>query len=756
MPDSAAEPLELALAGLTAPVETVRDVWGVPHLRAANEADLFLANGWAHARDRLWQMDAARRRAVGRFAEWVGPSAAALDALSRKLDVEGVSRRDYAALGGRARAMCDRYAEGVNAFIADADAFGGLPEEYALLGEAPEAWEPWHCVAVMRQRGLLMGSVWFKLWRAAALKTVGAEGVRLLRYDDGGTERFVTPQDAQADRWVAALADLAPAIEALAGLAASDAAVAGSNNWAVDGRHAAGGAPMLAGDPHRAFEIPGMYVQMHLACPEFDALGFGVPGVPAFPHFGHNPKVAWCVTHAFADIHDLYVERFDGLKVATADGWAEAAVRDEVVKVRGGADMPVRCVTTPHGPVIVGAPEDGSAIALRSVQLEPVDRALDCLIPMMEAGSVPEFYEATRGWGVIDHNLVAGDVDGRIGVSIRAVIPERGRENGWLPVPGWTGAHEWRGMIPFERMPREIDPPAGRIVTANNRPVPDDWPDYVCTDCHPTTRADRIHERLGRLTGIEVDDMVDILRDRRSARALEIRDRMLGVRVGPAAARLQDAMRGWDGRMDVGLLAPSAYFLARQEMTRIFARVSGLAGAAGDPCASVAPGIPPVNQLWWTLPNLLRAGDESLLRGATWDQVIAEALETASAAGPLVPWGELHRPVFVHPLAHLAPGRDLAPSSEPSGGDGDCICAVGAYPSGGPAATYGPIARYVFDLSDWDNCRWVVFHGASGRPGDPHYSDQNALWARGELAPAPYSPAAVAAHAASTLRLSPA
>lgn len=748
----ASEDLVLSIPGLTGPVRVVRDHWGIPHVRADSEADAFLVNGWIHAQDRLWQMDAARRRAVGRFAEWAGPSAAPLDVLSRKLGVEAASRRDHAALSARAAAMCERYAEGVNAFIAAGD----LPEEYALLGETPEPWEPWHCVAVMRQRGLLMGSVWFKLWRAAALGAVGPEGVNLLRYDDGGTERFVTPQDRQGERWLATLEDLAPALSALSEMAGADATAGGSNNWAVDGRHTASGKPMIAGDPHRAFEIPGMYTQLHLACPEFDCLGFSVPGVPAFPHFGHTQRVAWCVTHAFADIHDLYVERFDGLRYATPEGPAEATVTEETIHVRGADPIPVRCITTRHGPLIVGEPEDGHAIALRSVQLEPTDHALDCLIPMMEARTTPEFYEATRGWGVIDHNLVAGDVDGAVGVSIRAMVPRRDRVNGWLPVPGWTGAHEWAGMIPFEDMPREISPASGRVVTANNRPVPDDWPDYVCTDCHPTTRADRIVERLDRLSGIEADDMVDILRDTRSARALEIRDRILAAPASDAAKPLQDALRGWDGRMDMGLLAPSVYFVVRQEMTRIFARRSGLADAASHPFAQVPPGIPPVNQLWWTLPNLLRANDESLLRGAGWDDLIAEALETVAAAGPLKPWGALHRPVFAHPLAHLFPDQKLAPTSDPTGGDGDCVCAVGAYPSGGPAASYGPVARYVWDLSDWDNCRWVVFHGASGRPGDPHYSDQNALWARGELAPAPYSAAAVEANAASALHLRPA
>ena len=730
----------------------------MPHVRATTADDAFFLNGYVHAHDRLWQMDAARRRATGRFAEWAGPDALAADGLARRLDVAGASRRGAAALGQRTTAMLERYSAGVNAWAAQ----GRLPPEYDLLDASFEPWEPWHCVAVMRQRGLLMGSLWFKLWRAAALPLVGEELVSLLRYDDGGTDRFVVPQGAHGRRWRAALSDLQPALEGLAALAAPDAAVAGSNNWAVGGRHTASGHPLVAGDPHRAFEIPGMYAQLHLTCDAFDALGLSVPGVPALPHFGHSDHVAWCVTHAFADIHDLYVERFDPAdpeRVATKDGWARVTRREEVVSVRGGADVVVRCAATGHGPIIVGLPEDGHAIALRSVQLDATDRSLDCLLPMLEASDLPAFYEATRAWGVIDHSLVAADTGGRIGVSVRARVPRRDRLNGWLPVPGWTGAHEWQAMIPFEEMPREIDPPGGRIVTANNRLVPEDWPDYLCTDCHPSTRAGRIAAQLEALPIADVEDMAELLRDTDSAPARQIAARMAAVPTTHLAAQeMQRLLRAWDGRMDPDQQAPSAYFLIRQEATRILARRSGLVAAETAPAARVAPGIPAVNQLWWLLPGLLRADDARLLDGASWEDVLTEALERVAEAGEMPPWGDLHCPRFAHPLEALFPAAEptLAPTSERVGGDGDCVCATGAYPSSGASATYGPVARYVFDLGDWDQSRWVVFHGTSGIPGDAHYSDQNTIWARGRLVSAPFTEAAVMAQAASITRLVPA
>jgi len=755
--DGAAAGDTLALTGLTAPARLTRDSWGIPHVAAESTSDAFFLNGWVHASDRMWQMEAALRRAIGTYAEWSGPSALSADRLARQLGVEAASRRDYNALSPAGKAMCERYSDGVNAFI---DAGGGS-QEYDLLGATPARWEPWFCVAVMRQRGILMGSIWFKLWRAAALSVAGPEAVPLLRYDDNGPERFVTPQGPTGDRLAADLAALQPAIEALTGFGAEDATVAGSNNWAVSGSRTASGKPLVAGDPHRVFEIPGMYTQFHMACPEFNAIGFSVPGVPAFPHFCHTEHVAWCVTHAFADIHDLYVEEFSdgGRTYATEDGPAEAATREETIRVRGGEPVTITVTETRHGPVICGDPASGRAIALKSVQLFDVDRSLDCLEPMMRAPDIHAFHSACEGWGVIDHNVVGADTAGRIGVIVRAVVPERDAVNGWLPMPGAAGAHEWRGMIPFERMPREVDPEGGIIVTANNRVVPEGHPDYILTDCHPTTRANRVAERLETLRKARPGDMLDILRDVDSAPAREICARILKVAPqGPDEAALLDLLRPWDGRMEVGLTAPTAYMRIRQEMTEILTRLSGLSATATHPATQPAPGISALTQLWWALPTLLRTDDTTLTGGRSWDEIIAEAVAAVAQAAPSAPWGEAHRPVFTHPLAHLFPDASAtaAPASFPIGGDGDCVCAVGVYPGNGTRAIYGSVARYVFDLADWDNSRWVVFHGSSGHPGDPHYSDQNPLWANGDMVPMAWSEAAVAAHAAGVVTLTPA
>jgi penicillin amidase len=751
----------LSLPGLAADVTVLRDAFGIPHIRASGTADAWFALGAVHAQDRLFQMELTRRRALGRAAEWLGAAAAESDILVRRLGMEAACRRDYAALSDEARAMLDSYAAGVNAFIASG---APHPVEYALLATTPEPWEGWHSIAVMRRLGLLMGSVWFKLWRAVALPVVGAEQAMKLRYDDAGRDLLCIPPGVEADRWLADLTALAPAVaallEALAPDQAGDETGGGSNNWAVGPAQSATGRPVLAGDPHRVFEIPNMYAQHHLACDGFDMIGLTVPGVPGFPHFAQNGSVAYCVTHAFMDIHDLFLERVDEAagKVRFADGWEPLSRRTDSIAIRGGESRSFEILESRHGPLIAGG--NGFALALRSVQFAETDTSFDCLPRMTRAKTVAELFEATRGWGLIDHNLVAGDIKGGIGHLVRARVPRRPRDNGWLPVPGWTGEHEWQGWIAHEDMPVVIDPPGGIIVTANNRVVADDHPDYLSTDCHPPYRAQRIAARIAELSPFGPGDAEAIHTDTLSANALLFRDRLAGLPAPaePAAAALRQRLLDWDGRMQAGATEPTDYVALRRALTAILAQRSRLSGLGAHPWAAVPPGIAPQNQLWWALPSLLRQDDAGMLDGWNWDQALSAALAEVTKAGAAPqPWGTAHQPRFSHPLSPLFPEAAalLDPPSLPIGGDNDTVLANGLLCASGPAATYGALSRYVFDVGNWDGSRWVVFHGASGRPGSPHYADQQPVWSAGQLVPMQYDWKGIEAAAGHAQRLTP-
>ena len=743
----------LHVPGLQAPVTVLRDPQGVPHIRAATEHDAWFAQGFVHAQDRLFQMELNRRRALGRAAEWLGEPAFAADALARRLGVQAASRRDFEALGAEARHMCERYAAGINAFIASP---APLAVEYTLLGATPEPWEGWHSIAVMRRLGLLMGSVWFKLWRAAALPVAGA-ATTALRYDDGGQDALILPQGRDSLRWRAGLEFLAPAVTALLDAAEADATGGGSNNWAVGAARSSTGRPFLAGDPHRAFELPNMYAQGHLACDAFDVIGLTVPGVPGFPHFAHNGAVAWCVTHTFADIHDVYLERFEAGRVLFQDGWETPEHRRETIAIRDAAPRQIDVTVTRHGPIIAGDPASGHALALKSVQFFETDLSFDCLPRLLRARTVADLFEATRGWGLIDHNLVAADTEDNTGFLLRARVPRRGRENGWLPMPGWTGEHEWDGWIAHEAMPQVINPEAGIIVTANNRVVADDHPDYICTDCHPPYRAARIAALLqdGAYRAPEAAGAIHA--DTASAPAATFQAALaeIGFSPGPGAD-LRNEILAWDGRMDAGATTPTRYIAFRLALTRGFAAASGLGSLAGHPWLAPAPGVAPLTQLWWALPGLLRADDTRLLRGADWAGLMAAALDEA-AATPATAWGEAHKPAFSHPLATQFPAAAavLNPAALPIGGDGDTVWANGLVAPLGPRAQYGALARYAFDVGDWENSRWSVFLGASGHPGSPDYASQHAEWAACRMVPMRYGWAMLTAIAGAGQTLAP-
>jgi penicillin amidase len=728
-----------SIEGLRGNAKLWRDKWGIPHIHATNSWDVFVVLGFAHSQDRLWQMDMQRRRAVGRWAEWAGPSAVEQDRLARRMGGRQAAERDYAALGTEAREMLDAYAIGVNAFI-DKNL---LPKEYGFLGEKPEAWEPWNSIAVMRQIGFLMGSVWLKLFRAAALPAIGGEGISKLRYDDGGVDFLCIPPGAERKRADADLLALKPSIDALLGQHAPDLMGGGSNNWVLSGDQTATGRPILMGDPHRELEVPTMYTQAHIACDQFDAIGLTVPGVPGFPHVAHNDRVAWCVTHAFMDIHDLFIEKFcnDGEEALFKDRWEKTVRRTEIIKVREGADAEVEVIETRHGPVIAGDPKQGTALAIRSVQFAQADVSFDCLPKMLRAKSVRELYDSVTEWGLIDHNLVAADIDGHIGHRVRAKVPVRPRENGWLPVPGWTGEHEWRGFVPPKQMPECIDPPGGRIVTANNRIVEDGTGPYLCTDCHPPHRARRIAELLDGFEKPSIDTMSEIYVDVSSRPAHLFQSYLEGYQAKTdRARRILEDLRDWDCRLTPTSTAASVYSLLRVAVTTVVARKSGLS-ALERLHSNLMTDTGIISHLWWVIPSLLRDEDATLLGTSNWELVFDEAMEIVQVDQAARVWSALHAPTLRHPLASVFPmeAAELNQACAPVGGDNDTVFATGFSAGDGLSTKYSALARTSFDVGQWENSRWIVFQGASGNPGSTHRSDQNEFWATGQTVPMVYS-----------------
>ena len=483
---------KVSLKGLGASVEVYRDGYGIPHIKAATERDAFFAQGFVTAQDRLWHMEYDRRRGMGRWAEVVGPQALEQDKLMRRFRLEASARADYGAVSERTRKMFDAYAEGVNALIATTES---LPVEYHIAGISPEPWQPWDGLVAYKVRHILMGVFESKIWRAQAVQKLGPEKAASLipGYEPG--QLVILPPGEDYDGPLGnCLEELRDGAAALSYMAAG-----GSNSWVLSGSRTASGKPILAGDSHRALDTPNVYYQNHVTCPEFDVVGLSFPGVPGFPHFGHNAWVSWCVTHLGADYQDLYIERFksdDPEYYLYRGQWLRVETHRETIKVRGEDDVAITVPVTRHGPVISGSPEKGSGVAFKYTATEGPSDWPDSLWKMLLAQDSNQLIESMRQWVDPCNNFVIADVHGNIGYLSRGRIPVRSVANAWLPVPGWTGEHEWQGDIPFEELPVSVNPEQGYIVTANNKPVGDDYPYYISVDFTPGFRAQRVTDAL--------------------------------------------------------------------------------------------------------------------------------------------------------------------------------------------------------------------------------------------------------------------
>ncbi|MGN9892328.1 penicillin acylase family protein [Micromonospora sp. L31] len=666
-----------------------RDARGVPHLRADSADELARLQGRVAALDRAWQIEVERWRSEGRLAAHVGPDALGWDRFARRARLDDTARRCFHRLSPGTRRWVAAYAAGVNDGLAEGAA--GAPE-FAAVGVAPGRWQPWSPLGVFTVQHILFATFPNKLWHAHVAATLGPDATDLFAVEGPGGS--------------------------------------GSNAWAVPGDTATGRAPVIAGDPHRLLELPGIYQQVRLACPEFDVLGFAFPGVPGLPHFGHAGEVAWAVTNAMADYQDLYREQLrrdsDRVLVRDADGWVPARRHVERIDVRDGDPETVEVIETPRGPVIDHDRHTGEAISLRIPARVEADLGFEALLPLLRSRTVDDVADALRAWVEPVNSVLVADRSGAVYQLVAGLVPKRDERCRREPVPGWDPRYRWRGGY-AETKPVAVD---GIAVCANDR-----RPDVadLGADFAPPHRADRIRALLA-------DDVApdDVHMDTRLA-ATPLRALLHRLDPGdldPPARELRDRLTAWDGAMradstDAGAFAAWRTALARRLHEHPSLRPLRAPGAYDE---LFTPWTDPLARIGHALDGVV-AGLHRL--GVDVAPVAAAALTDVAAEGPPTPWGRRH---LLHPL-HLgvAPAVDAAVAAmraaTPLAGDTDCVLATTSVPGVSDACWRGPVARYVWDLGDRARSRWIVPFGASGRPDDPHFADQLRRWAAGELDP---------------------
>ena len=677
-------------------ITVYRDPWGIPHLRADSAHELAFAQGCNAARDRAWQIEVERHRALGTTAAFLGPDAIGWDRFARRVRLADTAKRCFARLGSETAAWVSRYADGVNAGLA---AGARQAPEFAATGLVPGRWEPWTPLAIWLTHHILFAGFPAKLWRWAVAERIGPEAVGLFATDGPGT--------------------------------------LGSNGWLIPGDRTATGAALIAGDPHRLIEEPGVYQQIRLSCPEFDVAGFAVPGVPGIPHFGHTGRVAWAITNAMSDYQDLYRERLrrraGRVEALGPDGWRPAEAHVEIIEVAGGDRIEVEVIETERGPVVLGGPDDaqdglppGEALSLRYPPRVRHDLGFDALPALLRAATVADVDRALDRWAEPVNVVLAADTAGGLLHRVAGAVPIRDPENRLWPVPAWERGYEWSGW--HAPMPRR--PVRGITVMANERGISEPFG----VEFSPRYRADRIRYLLDRPVAWSAEDMAAVHMDTHLASAGPLLDLLAGLGgLSEPAARLRDRLLAWDRRMEAASTDATAYAAVRAAVVRRLAAHPALA-RLGEPVPYpllFRPWLEPLARIGYALETLLTTDRlPGLDRDAVAELVRAAVEEVAAAGSPSVPWGEAHR---------IAPWRAL-PDPEPGdrpgvSGDHECVLCTSSVPGVTDTCARGPVARYVWDLARRENSRWVVPFGASGVPGHPHQRDQLPLWLRGELIP---------------------
>ncbi|MGY1744153.1 penicillin acylase family protein [Blastococcus sp. SYSU D00695] len=683
-----------------------RDAWGVPTVRAATLDGLAREQGRVTAVDRAWQLEVERWRSEATLAAHVGAPGLEWDTFAARARLDDTARRCFDALDPDTRRWVTAYADGVRAGLPEGAARSPELQALGFPAGGHGGWRPWTPLGVFLVHHVLFGSLGSKVWRGHLLRVFGP-----------GLGR-----------------DLAAAL----GLGPPD----GSNAVAVTGSRTASGLPLVAGDPHRLLERPGIYQQVRLVATDedVDVVGLAFPGVPGVAHFGHTGTVAWAVTNAMADHQDLYRERLrpdgDRLLALGPAGEEETDVATVRLHVRDGEPVDVLTVETARGPVVVptwavpgGEPE---ALSLRAPSRVDAALGFDALPRLLRARTAGDVEAALESWVEPVNAVLVADAAGDVRQLVAGRVPDRAAANRWRPVPAWDAVHAWRGTC---RLPAGLRVTDGVAVTAN-----DERPDTAAYGSvfAPPHRAERIRALLGDRTGLTADDLAAVLLDT-AAPAAGLLDLLRATdppAPGTPAAALRDRVLAWDGRMDAGSAGAGAFAAWRAALVQ---RVVGLPllaplqEPAGAP-AVLAPWLSPVERVGTGLAALLAVLPG---HGVHVGALVAGALADATAAPT---WGATHRLRTVHSLDGTAWEETVARDADgtPLDGDTDCVRATVSLPGLTDLCLRGPVARYVFDLADRDAGRWVVPLGADGVPG-PHAEDQAPLWAAGSLVPVPPS-----------------
>ena len=766
----------LRVSGLSAAVKVTRDSHGVPAIEASTLEDLFFAQGYVTAQDRLWQMDVMRRFAAGELSEVLGEDTLKIDREQRILGLRAAAEKSLQMASTRDRSFLDAYARGVNAFI---ETHGGkLPIEFRILKYRPKPWRAEDSVVIANQMVKDLNFYTFRdtLAREKILARLGPELTAdlyvnrswhdrppgVMREDlndqekqgdtdddddeDEGPDNSVTQRRGSIEIWAQQTPE----------------GVNGSNDWVVSGAHTVTGKPLLSDDMHLGHQMPNLWYEAHLHAGPLDVAGVTLPGMP-YVIVGHNQRIAWGFTNVGPTVADAFVENFNGQgEYQTPRGWQQPQHRAEVIHVKGKPDVVLDVGITRHGPVITDIlPGETRRVALRWTLYDGLR------MPFFDVNMAQNWQEFRKAFSQLDapgQNAVYADVEGNIGYQATGRVPIRAAGDGSLPMNGADDAHEWTGFIPFDKLPSTYNPPSGVIATANGRIAPDDYPYSISAHWEAPWRTERIYHVLESGRKFSAADMLALENDVHSENDLFAAERFVyavdhSVKASARAKQAADLMRNWDGRMLASSTAPTIAVRSAQELTRLL--LEPRLGPAPEDAKQQELTLSWKSYHWqmrtvW-LQNVLLHQPKRWLpeKYSNYDDLLTAAVEAAVNA-PEAPkdlttwhWGKVNEVEIEHPILGKIPliRRWAGPGVSEQSGSGYTVKAVTPH--------HGPSERFTANLADLDQSTLNVVTGQGGNFLSPYYMDQWKAWYEGTTFSLPFSGSAVEAAAAHRLVLQP-
>lgn len=725
----------LEIEGLTEQVSVYRDSAGVPHIEAKNQQDLFLAQGYVTAQDRIFQMDLSRRQASGMLSEAVGVQALDRDKFFRTLGLRRAAEKSYEIYSEEAKQALAAYTEGVNQYIKQAKAEGSLPIEFTILGYEPTEWSEIDSLTIGKYMAFDLGGHWEgQAFRYHLLQKFSEEKALELfpSYPKDGPTIIQALKDTNLDMEKSFAGAVIPP------------EWNGSNNWVVSGEKSISGFPLLADDPHLGLATPSIWYETHLSSPEINVSGVIFAGIPGII-LGRNETISWGVTNVGPDVQDLYVEKRNPEnehEFLYNDQWEKAEVITETIPIKGEEPLEYEVVITRHGPLVsefAHYEEAETALSMRWTALDPSSE-LEAVLMFSKAKNWDEFKEALTYFQTPAQNFVFASTDGTIAYRANGFIPIRKKGDSSLPVPGWTDEYEWEGYIPWDELPTIVNPEEGFISTANNKIVDDDYPYHITHSWAQPYRQQRIRDVLGSNEKLTVDDMKQLQFDHYNLQAEEfVPIFMEHVDVESSELREVDLaalelFKDWNFTDDTELAAPLLFHFWMEEVANLLFNEE-----ISEDMLKLFKGKAQV------VDQLIREANDG--EAGIWikekdglQEVLKSSLQTAVNRASEVQgnnprdwkWGDVHSVTFTHPLSSVKPLNLLfnKDGSIPMRGSRVTVGAAG-WKSETGEVNHGASWRTVVDMKNPLESYNVVGPGQSGHVMSQWYQDQMKDWTTG-------------------------